>query len=418
MDKVEVAVKKLKLDKTSWVQTKLGELAKEYSKRVDNPSLSEFDRFVGLEHFVSGDLKIKNWGSTQNLGSSMKAFQAGDILFARRNAYLRRASMVDFDGCCSGDAFVIQEDHEKVAPGYLAFVMNSDALWDYANSNAAGTMSKRVKWRDLAGYEFLLPPKGQQVQLAELLWAIDDVIERERHVLENLTISLNSYIWRIFTSHIIDSEFILKKCKSLFQTRWEERKLPKQWETMKLSDAISNIQNGFAEGKRDDSGIAQLRMNNVTRDGRIDLEKLALIPDRDNITRYKIEENDVLFCNTNSEDLVGKSIIATDKIHGFTFSNHFTRLRSYNKVLTQKFLYLWLKFHFDIGLFERLCTRWIGQAAVQSESLLRLYIEVPPKEEQELANMYCTEIENNMDLVNNKISSSKNLQKSLINQIF
>ena len=152
------------------------------SKRVDNPAQSEYYRFVGLEHFVSGDIKIKNWGTTENLSSSAKAFKAGDILFARRNAYLRRASLVDFDGCCSGDAFVLRENHEKVVPGFTAFVMNSNALWDYANENAAGTMSQRVKWRDLANYEFLLPPKSEQARLVELLWAMDEVIDREREV--------------------------------------------------------------------------------------------------------------------------------------------------------------------------------------------------------------------------------------------
>jgi type I restriction enzyme S subunit len=181
-------IKSLKLDKSKWKLTKLGELADEISVRVDNPSKSKYERFVGLDHFVSGDIKIKNWGTTENLVSSTKAFQKGDILFARRNAYLRRASLVEFDGCCSGDAFVLRENYDKVVPGFLAFLMNSNTLWDYANSNAAGTMSKRVKWRDLEEYEFLLPPKDQQAQLAELLWAIDEVIEKEKDVLNKLEI--------------------------------------------------------------------------------------------------------------------------------------------------------------------------------------------------------------------------------------
>src|SRR5688500_10321170 len=101
--------KQLKVDKSGWALVKLGDLAEDISKRVDNPSNSGYDRFVGLEHFVSGDLKIKSWSATKNLTSAAKAFQKGDILFARRNAYLRRASLVDFDGICSGDAFVIRE---------------------------------------------------------------------------------------------------------------------------------------------------------------------------------------------------------------------------------------------------------------------------------------------------------------------
>ena len=191
MDSTLMVNKVLNLDKTSWKLTKVGDLAKDISKRVDNPGESEYDRFVGLGNFVSGDIKIKTWETTENLASSAKAFKAGDILFARRNAYLRRASLVDFDGCCSGDAFVLRENHDKIVPGFLAFLMNSNALWDYANSNAAGTMSKRVKWRDLAEYEFLLPPKDQQVQLAKLLWAMDGVVEKEKEVLKELD---NTYL--------------------------------------------------------------------------------------------------------------------------------------------------------------------------------------------------------------------------------
>jgi len=178
--------KELKLDKTSWVKTKLGELAEEISVRVENPSKSQYDRFVGLDCFVSGELKIKKWSGTSNVNSSAKAFKAGDVLFARRNAYLKRASLVEFDGCCSGDAFVLRENHDKIVPGFLSFIVNSEKLWTYANSNAEGTMSKRVKWRDLANYEFLLPPKEQQVELAELLWAMDTVIEKDLEVLERL----------------------------------------------------------------------------------------------------------------------------------------------------------------------------------------------------------------------------------------
>jgi type I restriction enzyme S subunit len=152
----------LDLDKSNWELSKLGDLAIEILKRIDNPSESKNDRFVGLDNFVSGDISIKNWVTTKNLSSAAKEFKAGDVLFARRNPYLRRASVVNFNGCCSGDAFVLRENNEKIVPGFLSFIVNSSRLWDYAITNAAGTMSKRVKWRDLSKYELLLPPKNEQ----------------------------------------------------------------------------------------------------------------------------------------------------------------------------------------------------------------------------------------------------------------
>jgi type I restriction enzyme S subunit len=228
MDNIVLDQKVLNLDKSNWVLTKLDELAHDISKRVDNPAQSDYDRFVGLDHFASGDIKIKNWGTTENLSSSAKAFKAGDILFARRNAYLRRASLVDFDGCCSGDAFVLRENLEKVVPGFLAFLMNSNSLWDYANSNAAGTMSKRVKWRDLAEYEFLLPPKAEQSRLAELLWAMDEVIEREREVLERLT-EVKSALQRKTFEDGFDNYIKIEQLAKVYSGGTPNRKINNYW---------------------------------------------------------------------------------------------------------------------------------------------------------------------------------------------
>ncbi len=133
---------------TDWQTVKLGEVAYEVSERVDNPSTSGYDRFVGLENFVSGDFKISSWGSTNDLISAMKFFKAGDTLFARRNAYLKRVSMADFDGICSGDAIVLR-NNEKMIDGFLPLILNTDHFWNYAIANAAGSMSKRVRVEDL-----------------------------------------------------------------------------------------------------------------------------------------------------------------------------------------------------------------------------------------------------------------------------
>lgn len=162
------------LDRKSWRKIRLAEVCDEISIRVNKPAESGLERFVGLEHFDSGELKIRRWGTPENLESSMKAFASGDVLFARRNAYLKRASLADFDGLCSGDAIVLRENHDVIVPGFLAFVLNTTRFWDFAIANAAGTMSRRVNGKTLMRYEFDLPPLDQQRRIAEILWAVDE----------------------------------------------------------------------------------------------------------------------------------------------------------------------------------------------------------------------------------------------------
>lgn len=166
-----------KLNKAIWSNADIEQIVDEVSDRVENPSQSEYQKFVGLEDFESGQFKIKKWGSTENLVSAMKLFKKGDLLFARRNAYLKRASEVDFDGVCSGDAIVLREK-SKIEKGLLTFILNTDRFWEYAIANAAGTMSKRVKWRDLAKYKFLLPPPPEQKQIAALFQSIETAMEQ------------------------------------------------------------------------------------------------------------------------------------------------------------------------------------------------------------------------------------------------
>jgi len=397
MDKVEVAMRKLKLDKANWVPTKISELAKEYSKRVDNPSQSKYDRFVGLEHFVSGDLKIKKWGSTENLGSSMKAFQSGDILFARRNAYLRRASMVDFDGCCSGDAFVIREDHEKVVPGYLAFVMNSDALWDYANSNAAGTMSKRVKWRDLAEYEFLLPPKDQQKQLTELLWSMEHVVLKNLELCSHLDVYFNSWLNSNINAH-------------------------KNWKRKPLS-SVATVQTGVAKNKShaneiDNIEVPYLRVANV-QDGYLDLNEVKSIVIRSkDQNRFLLQDGDVLLTEGGDFDKLGRGYVWQNEIPNCVHQNHVFSVRTNKEILLPWFLSLVTRSSYGKQYFLSCAKKTSNLASINSSQLKELRVLLPHIDEQnEIVDQY-QQIKSTMESANKKLSHSKMLQKSLINQIF
>ena len=43
-------------------------------------------------------------------------------------------------------------------------------FFEHALRTSAGSLSPRTKWRDLANYEFLLPPLDEQRRIAEILW--------------------------------------------------------------------------------------------------------------------------------------------------------------------------------------------------------------------------------------------------------
>jgi len=369
----------LNFDKSKWKLTKLGTLAEDISVRVDKPGESVYDRFVGLDNFVSGDIKINSWSSTKNLTSSAKEFKAGDILFARRNAYLRRASLVDFNGCCSGDAFVIRENLDKVIPSFLAFLMNSNNLWDYANSNAAGTMSKRVKWRDLAEYEFLLPPKNEQAEFVKLLWSLDDNIECKKKLLtkqENLFLSYSNLIF----SNDKGNEIELKNIGKLIMGQSPDGN----------SYNEAGIGMPFLQGNAEFGELNPIFTKYTSRPKKVVPENSILISVRAPVGDLNISDRE--YC-------IGRGLA------GLYIEN--TSLRSY--------VYNFLKYS-----KRELDKRSTGTTfkAINKDVLSSLKLVIPFENELIVNSNNLEKILNTIDKMNSNIIACKALKKSVINLLF
>ena len=169
----------------TWSKITLAECCEEIAQRVDNPAESGFDRFVGLEHLETGETSIRSWGSTDDVTSSMKLFETGDVIVARRNVYLRRAARAGFDGVCSGDGIVIRGNPEVCLPELLPFLLNTDSFWNYVTSQANGTMSKRITVKRLLSYEFALPQLQEQQRIADMLLAAEASKEAAQRLMDS-----------------------------------------------------------------------------------------------------------------------------------------------------------------------------------------------------------------------------------------
>ena len=162
------------------------------------------------------------------------------------------------------------------------------------------------------------------------------------------------------------------------------RALPAGWRWVRLEELVIEALAGFASGLRDPKGVIQLRMNNVTTRGTLVWDTFIRVPaDPDTVSRYRLLEGDVVFNNTNSAELVGKSALFPGHPEPVVYSNHFTRLRTDRSRLEPPFLALWLVTQWQARTFETICNRWIGQSAVKADKLLALELPLPPLPEQQ-----------------------------------
>jgi type I restriction enzyme M protein len=162
-------------ESNNWARVRLSDVAEEYSVRIDNPSLSEYDFYIGSDCIGQYDFRIHKRSDASTITSAQKLFKEGDYLLVRRSLYgsdfRERAPRADFDGVCSADILTIREKKGVIADGFLIYVLYQKSLWDFIVSNSNGGLTRRIKWKQLADYEFDLPPIEEQRILADKLWA-------------------------------------------------------------------------------------------------------------------------------------------------------------------------------------------------------------------------------------------------------
>ena len=295
--------------------------------------------------------------------------EPGDLLIARSGSVGRTYLHGNLPGTYQYAGYLIRFriDPAKSLPGYVFYVSKSDLWREWIVSNSKTSTLTNINAKQYSSFRLPLPPLSEQKRIAALLNQQMAYVEKARQAAEEI----------LEAAQALPGAFL----RQAFPAHGDA--LPAGWKWTQLGDVLASIQPGFACGKRDEKGVAQLRMNNISTDGRFNWDKIVRIPPNyTNMFKYWLEPGDVLFNNTNSVELVGKSAIFLGFHEKVVYSNHVNRLRPDTNVLDTSYLANWLLYNWTHGLFARMCNRWVGQAAVPRSKLLALKIPLPPLPEQ------------------------------------
>ena len=207
----------------------LGEVAKE-RKEICKGSKAGLP-IVGLEHLIPEEITLSTWSDDSD-NTFTKMFHKGDILFGRRRAYLKKAAVAPFDGICSGDITVIEAIPDRILPEILPFIIQNNDLFDFAVGKSAGSLSPRVKWEHLKNYEFELPDKEKQKELAELFWAMDATKKSYQELISATDDLVKSqFIERFGDEDISECRWPVRKMEDVFTITSSKRILKSEWRT-------------------------------------------------------------------------------------------------------------------------------------------------------------------------------------------
>jgi restriction endonuclease S subunit/predicted GIY-YIG superfamily endonuclease len=185
--------------------------------------------------------------------------------------------------------------------------------------------------------------------------------------------------------------------------------LPPDWQAGYVGNFADEIQPGFASGKhnKEGAGIPHIRPFNIDRQGKLDLSEIkSVAPDSDT---KRLRTGDVLFNNTNSPELIGKTaVIASAGDWGF--SNHMTRIRFKDDV-APKFAAYQLHFLWMTGYYLHNCVKHVNQASISSKTLANAVPFIAPPLDQQ--KRIVAEIEKQFSRLDEAVANLKRVKANL-----
>ncbi|WP_286927797.1 restriction endonuclease subunit S [Flavobacterium sp. UBA4197] len=383
-----------------------------------------------------GLLKNEIGVTAQNIESRF-ILDNDDILFARSGntvgkAYIHKKDTVNYDCFFAGYMIRFVVDKSKILPDYLFAYTQLGAYknWVKAIQRTAG--QPNINAEEYKSLQIPLPGINIQKDIASIFQsAYTQKQEKEAeaqqllnsidtYLLSELGITLpekdNSLKSRMFTAQF--SKMVGGRLDPLFYNSDLSLFELGKYLSKPLRDIVKAFKSGIGAGKQDQTldgnGLIQIRPTNIDEKGNLIFTKNVYLPFH--FRGDKLKYDDVLFNNTNSQDLVGKTAIVKTNEELF-YSNHITVLKANLEQLVPDYLHSILNLFQKEKIFYSLCTNWNNQSGIGIDLLKNLRIPVPPIEKQnEIAN-HIKGIQNQAKVLQQEAEAILNDAKAEIEQM-
>lgn len=377
------------LDKSDWKTYRFDEIAQNISERVD-PNNTDLEVYIGLEHIDSESLHIKRHGTPDDVNGTKLKFYKDDIIFGRRRAYQRKAGIATCDGFCSAHALVLRANPEIIDPALFPFFMHSDLFMNRAVDISVGSLSPTINWGTLKHQEFRIPPIDKQGSLVELFHSIGYLVEEERKLLLNAIASYTSTREKL----ISDTSFSY----------------------VPLSEIVrSSITYGIVQpGPHVEGGMPYVQSSDIKASKIVNNLQCTAEVIAKQYFRSEIVPGDIVFSLRGN---IGDTAVVPDSLACANMARGVARLS-----LKKEYDNNYIKFSLEsIPVMQRMLAVSQGSTfqEISLETLRKVKLPIPSSLfEQKVISQEILMVLETKNLIEIKIDSTKDLYKSIINQVF
>ena len=183
--------------------------------------------------------------------------------------------------------------------------------------------------------------------------------------------------------------------------------LPKGWVWCKLEDIAYDLMYGTSEKSSRLGKIPVLRMGNINREGGLDWKDLVYSNNEEDIEKFNLLHNDLLFNRTNSSEWVGKTAIYKGERPAI-YAGYIIRLRTI--FVNADYINFVMNSQYHRNWCNDVKTDAVNQSNINAQKLSVFRVPLPPIEEQK---RIVKEIKRWLSLIKVIKSGKENLQESI-----
>ena len=181
---------------------------------------------------------------------------------------------------------------------------------------------------------------------------------------------------------VANTEKNLGNARELFEGYLQFVLLSKKWQWKTLGDLCDGVEYGSSAKSKKEGKVPVLRMGNIQK-GQLDWENLVYTDDKDEIKKYLLKHNDVLFNRTNSPELVGKTAIYKSEMPAI-FAGYLIRIRRKEDLLDADYLNYFLNSQVAFDYGKTVVISSVNQANINGSKLKGYPIPAPSISEQRI----------------------------------
>jgi type I restriction enzyme, S subunit len=271
---------------------------------------------------------------------------------------------------------------------FLPFVFQTEAFITFATNRKIGSTNPHVRWRDIAEFQFALPPLDLQRCIAEILWDVDKTLQNYQSTLAASRTALRS------------------QCENCFSNNGKSK-----WPTVSMED-ICTIQQGQVDPKQDPySQMIHLAPDDIESDtGRI-LEKKTAAEDKVISGKYEFTDEAVLYCKIRP--YLRK--VAFPRFSGICSADMYPLYPKLNTL--PEFLFRLLLSE-DFTKFAIMHSARSAFPKLNRESLFAYRLRLPPLDEQRTFLVQVNKIAGVIEQLADHIEHLRHIGETLTNSIF